>query len=248
MLLRRITEHVRTQNWTAVALDFFIVVMGVFIGIQVSNWNESLKQRDREQQYLERLDAEMDTIRQRAAGGADAFKQSIDSIDLLLRLLRQYENDPNTQLPGDEAIAEAIGSITRGRVPAESPAAFKEMVANGALETLSSAELRQALFAFDEFASVARAGWLTLRDEGHAAANAMGSLVDVAASADEFDFDGADGVDFVRLRRKKFFEDPESSGHLSILIGTQINQRGLALRQLELAETVEAIIAEERAK
>ena len=41
MLLRRITEHVKAQNWTAVALDFFIVVIGVFIGIQVANWNDA---------------------------------------------------------------------------------------------------------------------------------------------------------------------------------------------------------------
>ena len=43
MLLRRITEHVKAQNWTAVALDFAIVVIGVFIGIQVSNWNDTQK-------------------------------------------------------------------------------------------------------------------------------------------------------------------------------------------------------------
>ena len=41
MLLRRITEHVKAQNWFAVALDFLIVVVGVFIGLQVSNWNDA---------------------------------------------------------------------------------------------------------------------------------------------------------------------------------------------------------------
>jgi len=40
VLLRRITEHVRAQNWSAVILDFFIVVIGVFVGIQVDNWNQ----------------------------------------------------------------------------------------------------------------------------------------------------------------------------------------------------------------
>ena len=29
MILRRITEHVKAQNWFAVGLDFFIVVVGV---------------------------------------------------------------------------------------------------------------------------------------------------------------------------------------------------------------------------
>jgi hypothetical protein len=40
MLLRRVIEHVREQNWLAVFIDFLIVVVGVFIGIQVANWNE----------------------------------------------------------------------------------------------------------------------------------------------------------------------------------------------------------------
>ena len=40
MLLRRISEHMRTQNWSAVILDFLIVVIGVFVGIQVDNWNQ----------------------------------------------------------------------------------------------------------------------------------------------------------------------------------------------------------------
>lgn len=41
MLLRRITKHVKDQNWFAVGIDFVIVVIGVFIGIQVANWNDS---------------------------------------------------------------------------------------------------------------------------------------------------------------------------------------------------------------
>lgn len=39
MMLRRVIAHFRRQEWTAIALDFFIVVFGVCIGIQVSNWN-----------------------------------------------------------------------------------------------------------------------------------------------------------------------------------------------------------------
>jgi len=39
MILRRVIEHVKTQNWTAVAIDFVIVVAGVFVGLQVQEWN-----------------------------------------------------------------------------------------------------------------------------------------------------------------------------------------------------------------
>jgi hypothetical protein len=37
--LLRVAEHIRTQNWTAIAIDFAIVVIGVFVGIQVkTDW------------------------------------------------------------------------------------------------------------------------------------------------------------------------------------------------------------------
>lgn len=55
MLLRRITEHVTDQNWFAVGIDFAIVVIGVFIGIQVANWNESQVAKDKGEMFTERL-------------------------------------------------------------------------------------------------------------------------------------------------------------------------------------------------
>ncbi len=60
MILRRITEHVRTQNWFAVGIDFLIVVVGVFVGIQVSNWNAARIDQVRAEKYLERIGADLD--------------------------------------------------------------------------------------------------------------------------------------------------------------------------------------------
>ena len=49
MILRRLTENLRAQNWTAIFIEFLIVVVGVFIGTQVSNWNQDrLEQRETE--------------------------------------------------------------------------------------------------------------------------------------------------------------------------------------------------------
>ncbi len=45
MFLRRIIENLKTQNWTAVTLDLGIVIIGVFIGTQVSNWNQQRIQK-----------------------------------------------------------------------------------------------------------------------------------------------------------------------------------------------------------
>ena len=59
MLLRRIIVHVKTQNWTAVGLDFGIVVIGVFMGLQVQEWAQANKERALESSYISRLHVEV---------------------------------------------------------------------------------------------------------------------------------------------------------------------------------------------
>ena len=55
MLLRRVISHVREQEWTAIGIDFGIVVVGVFIGIQVSNWNDARQSERTARSYIERI-------------------------------------------------------------------------------------------------------------------------------------------------------------------------------------------------
>jgi hypothetical protein len=55
MILRRIIKHVRKQEWTAIAIDFLIVVLGVFVGLQVNNWNEARAEDDLSREYLSRI-------------------------------------------------------------------------------------------------------------------------------------------------------------------------------------------------
>jgi len=55
MILRRFTKHVTDQNWFAVGLDIIVVVVGIFLGLQVTEWNEMRKERDKESGYLIRM-------------------------------------------------------------------------------------------------------------------------------------------------------------------------------------------------
>ncbi len=59
MLLRRMTQHIKNQNWFAVGLDFVIVVVGVFIGIQVANWNEARTEDELASRYIVQLAADI---------------------------------------------------------------------------------------------------------------------------------------------------------------------------------------------
>ena len=62
MILRRITAHLRDQQWTAIALDFLVVVAGVFVGIQASNYNAERAERKLEAEYADRIVADLDQI------------------------------------------------------------------------------------------------------------------------------------------------------------------------------------------
>jgi hypothetical protein len=43
--LRRVAEHVKAQNWSAVALDFFVVVIGVGVAMLGQQWLSDRQQR-----------------------------------------------------------------------------------------------------------------------------------------------------------------------------------------------------------
>ena len=100
MILRSVIRHVRDQNWFAVVLDFFIVVVGVFIGIQVSNWNESRIERIQEATILERLSIEVQSLieiqREELADNEARARQVI----LLNPVL--FGQEPLRPLTGDE--------------------------------------------------------------------------------------------------------------------------------------------------
>lgn len=71
MIVRRIFEGFRSSKSSHLALELFIVIIGVFIGIQVSNWNDERIEESRALSYLQRirsdLDADIENFRDRLA-------------------------------------------------------------------------------------------------------------------------------------------------------------------------------------
>jgi hypothetical protein len=63
MILRRLTENLRAQNWTAISIEFLIVVLGVFLGTQVSNWNEERAEKREIGRLLDQMRPEIARLR-----------------------------------------------------------------------------------------------------------------------------------------------------------------------------------------
>lgn len=55
MIIRRFVTAVREQDWGLAAIDFVIVVAGIFVGLQVDDWNQSRLDRIRESSILPRV-------------------------------------------------------------------------------------------------------------------------------------------------------------------------------------------------
>jgi len=141
MILRRVIAHFRKQEWTAIAIDFLIVVLGVFVGLQVSNWNEARVDKARARGFLERI-----------AGDIDADLEEYADRQRFWSEVSAY---------GARAVAYAETGETDGRSKWELALAFfqasqvaeffttsatwEEMRGGGDLSLISNLDLRRAL-------------------------------------------------------------------------------------------------------
>lgn len=55
VILRRLKSQIGEQNWPAIAIDFVIVVLGVYVGLQVNLWNEARVEAAQRQQIIDAL-------------------------------------------------------------------------------------------------------------------------------------------------------------------------------------------------
>lgn len=55
MIYKRFAANLRAQNWFAIAIEFAIVVAGVFVGTQVSNWNADRLEKRETQRMIAQL-------------------------------------------------------------------------------------------------------------------------------------------------------------------------------------------------
>jgi hypothetical protein len=143
MILNRLAEGLKNQRWGIVVLEVLIVVVGIFIGLQVDDWNEARKNRVVEQEYLGRLWTELKL-------NEDILKKIVDVhygfADHILEVTRYILSAvPDTEWHARLA-TERLGG---GVLPALQLnfAAYDELIATGRLAIIRNQDLRTALQA-----------------------------------------------------------------------------------------------------
>jgi hypothetical protein len=145
VLLRRVLEHVKAQNWFAVGLDFVIVVAGVFIGLQVQQWYEARRDATQHEQLLQRLGEEFRDLEPVAAELVAFLHTSRKSTALVIDALRR-EQPPEDEAAFRFALARANWVMNFPDIAT----AYEELVATGRLSDIRSIELRKALIGYGD--------------------------------------------------------------------------------------------------
>lgn len=110
MILHRLAVRLKQQDWAAVTIEFLLVVAGVFVGIQVANWNEERKDRALDAAYVARI---AEDVRSDVAELNEVIRVSAVRMALLNELLPRASG---RELPG--GFDSARGRITIEKVPA----------------------------------------------------------------------------------------------------------------------------------
>ncbi len=141
MILRSITKHVKDQNWFAVGLDFIIVVVGIFVGLQVSAWNDARGERQAE------ITASV-ALHEDIVSTVSELQRTIDltaASNTSLRVLAEYADGQHDDL----SLAQIDRHILFGvyRIPGFSPnmVTYNELTNTGRLDLISNNELRKRL-------------------------------------------------------------------------------------------------------
>ena len=72
MSLMKLSARLRAHDWTAAVIELLIVILGILIALQVSNWNQDRLDRARADSYYLRLQDELSADR-RAMDAAQGF-------------------------------------------------------------------------------------------------------------------------------------------------------------------------------
>lgn len=149
MILRRLSQALAERKFSTIAIELLVLVVGIFLGLQVDDWNDSRQDRADEALFIQRLHADVQL--------ADAVTERIR--ERLLGRLNEI-TAAGQLLFGDTAATEMPDLLCRGlsasslvTINAPRLASFDELVGTGRLNILQDKELLGALISLEQYRS-----------------------------------------------------------------------------------------------
>ena len=218
MILRRLSQSLKDQNWTAIWIEFLLLVTGVFLGIQVSNWNEARADRAAYEAAVGRLGAEIDTNLASLDTFDASIKQDLATGGRALTVLQSCVDSEENRRIVDAGLATIRG--TSGLHPHRN--SLNEMTSNPRLLAQQTRAQRQRfselLYYFDVLQQTADSSERRPEDNGMEYNPLLRVGAQTSFSSDYF------GFDWISTRRKLELAVPVAQAcHDNLLIKSFFN-------------------------
>ena len=141
MILRRIANAFRRQDWFTVALEVVIVMIGIFLGLQVNAWNQSRVDRAEEAAFLEALYQDVLVLEKNSNRLIEARIEALNTIESASNVL--FGKVEWRDLTDDEC--DAIATSHSPGIIATSLPSWTALRDAGRTNILRNAELRRSL-------------------------------------------------------------------------------------------------------
>ncbi len=141
VILSRLREKVRRQDWFSVGLEVSAVVFGVFLALQAENWNEWRIERAEEREYLIRLYEDINNSISMAHNVIDYMKLHAERADVVLKSLKSCRIAEADQLD----FANGLFQLGNAVPPYLVGATIAELRSTGKETVIRSSDVRQKL-------------------------------------------------------------------------------------------------------
>ena len=138
MILRRFMKHFTDQNWFAVSLDVLVVITGIFLGMQVTEWNDNRKSQLSEGVYIAEFHRDIETSIEMGVQYNQNNQTNVKSIELLAGMaagLRSKMDDTDFH----SNMASATYKLVRFRYVRKT---WQELINTGRYNQFADAEMR----------------------------------------------------------------------------------------------------------
>ncbi len=143
MLLRRFIGHVRGENWFAVALDFVVVVVGIFIGFQLDRLYEAQRTRSGEESLMAALAEDFELNRKDLQDAIDINALEVEAA----LMLREEARKAQPELSVAE-LNQLVVTISRLPTFDVARSAYDNLTNTGDLARLNNEALQRELAEF----------------------------------------------------------------------------------------------------
>ena len=146
-------QHIKEQNWFAVSLDVIVVIVGIFLGMQVTEWQAQRNNEHKAQLYLHNL-------KQNLLEDIQSHKSRIETMDSLLNEISELSgqlSDPEN----DDNEVQRIPTLLMATYPVRiETATIEELKSTGNLDLITNKALIKNLLKYYKEIGGAEENWL----------------------------------------------------------------------------------------